>query len=565
MLLSIVTGTYNRHKQLTAMVESARLCLPVGIDYEFVIVDGGSTDGTIEWALQQPDARLIQQGELLGAIRAFDAGAEAARGEYVLFANDDILFEAHSILPAIVYLEDHADTGAVAFQDDRMAPGKAGRGVQTMPVRVGERDRHLVYAQVGLFRKWLGDVCGWWGSHDSIMANGAGTYGGDNFLSARIYEHGYAIAIVPGCVVHDTVHEDALRKHNYRREQDRPAAYYRRYPKPPVWGSIRVDAAEQGERLRVLYMPIFEKGYWHQRAVKRGLRDAFGRVGLVCEVDYVNTRYDLAALANAFQPHLLVMQAHDYTSIPLDDLIAARAAAPGMVVVNWNGDVWSKGLTSPEMLAYLRHVDLQLTVNANALKTYQDAGIPAAYWQVAWEPLTGDLPVMPAHDVVFLANAYSEQRQQMESVLRTLRGVDVGLYGGGWKHANGITTYDFATGAALYRNSRIAIGDNQYPDERGFVSNRLFEALANGAFLLHQTVAGLEELTGLQDGVHYVSWSDLQDLHRKVRYWLAPRNQERRMRIAGAGQVFVLQHHGFDNRVDELLNVLLPKVTYEPA
>ena len=107
--------------------------------------------------------------------------------------------------------------------------------------------------------------------------------------------------------------------------------------------------------------------------------------------------------------------------------------------------------------------------------------------------------------------------------------------------------------AALYRRCKIAIGDNQYGD-KGFVSNRLFEALANGAFLLHQTIPGLEELTGLVDGVHYVSWGDYDDLRAQARTYLA--DDAARRRIAAAGEAFVRAHHSFDARVQELFTLI---------
>jgi len=103
MLLSVVTGTYNRRESLAQMIASARREIPRGIAYEFVVVDGGSTDGTLEWCKQQPDVYLIQHGALLGAIRAFCDGARTARGEYVLLANDDIEFRPYSIIAAISF------------------------------------------------------------------------------------------------------------------------------------------------------------------------------------------------------------------------------------------------------------------------------------------------------------------------------------------------------------------------------------------------------------------------------------------------------------------------------
>src|SRR4051812_22400510 len=100
MLLSLVSGTYNRLAPLRQMVESARRYLHRGLAYEIVIVDGGSTDGTQTWCRAQPDVRLIEHGALKGAIAAFCDGAFAARGKYVLLANDDVQFVDYSILGA---------------------------------------------------------------------------------------------------------------------------------------------------------------------------------------------------------------------------------------------------------------------------------------------------------------------------------------------------------------------------------------------------------------------------------------------------------------------------------
>jgi hypothetical protein len=57
---------------------------------------------------------------------------------------------------------------------------------------------------------------------------------------------------------------------------------------------------------------------------------------------------------------------------------------------------------------------------------------------------------------------------------------DAGPYGAGWAYADGNTLYDFAASAALIQNAKICVGDNYAG--YGFVSNRVFETLANGGF-----------------------------------------------------------------------------------
>ena len=61
--VSVVSGTYNRLSRLKAMVNSVRSSVGVGIPYEIVLVDGGSTDGTLEWARAQSDIALDRDWE----------------------------------------------------------------------------------------------------------------------------------------------------------------------------------------------------------------------------------------------------------------------------------------------------------------------------------------------------------------------------------------------------------------------------------------------------------------------------------------------------------------------
>lgn len=552
-ILSIVTGSYQRLRYLQRMIHSARSAIPAGFTVEFVIVDGGSTDGTIDWCRQQSDIRLIEHGALLGAIRAFTDGGSAAKGIYTLFANDDVEFIGDGITRALVHLETTPTCGAVCFADNRIA-GTDYR-VQFITAQRGHQSVSVPYAQVGMYRTWLGNEVGWWGADDSIMAKSR-TYGGDNFLSARIWELGYTVDAVDGVHINDLVAPDALREANQKDAESKPSPYYERYPRGPVIAETPQVTVPHKEHVRVLYLPIYEPGMGRY---KSGLRDALAKRFLVYELDYCNTAFDLVDLVKTFRPHLLLSQFHGANRVTPAVLSQARAAVPDMVVINWNGDCEKRHLTGPEMLNLLEHVDLQLTVNAGVIAEYTAHGIEAAYWQIGYEPVTDALPTVKAHDVVFLANAYSQERHELGRLLKSLP-YDVGLYGYGWPQSSGNTLYDFTAGAALYRSAKIAIGDNQYPHDYGFVSNRLFESLANGAFLLHQAVPGLEELTGLQDGVHYVSWKDAKDLKKKLAYWLASERDEQRHVIAAAGEAFTREHHSFDSRVRELFTVLLPKV-----
>lgn len=562
--ISIVSGTYERLASLQRMVASARAQLPPGIRYEFVLVGVESDLPTAQWAMQQKDVTWIPHPGLLGAIRAFCDGARAASGEYVLLANDDITFGPDSIVRAIVHLETHPTAGAVAFADNRPAPGYGDAlKVQTITARKDDGSAVSVpYPQVGLIRRWLGDACDWWGGNDEIMSAGH-TYGGDSFLGAQIWEHGYSVDTVRECYILDHVEADGLRQRNHEIEQRNPAAYYKRYATPPLIAYSPTVNNPQRERMRILYLPILEPGNSAQRKNKRGLREALGRLGMVYELDYLSVKFDLPQLVEMYQPHLLLTQLHSAQEITPAKMAAARAIKPDMVCVNWNGDAHIHGLTSEPVLELLRHFDLQLVVNAHPLPIYRDRGIRAAYWQIGIEEPATDLPVVEPRDLVFLGNCNTRQRRELETALiaaASASKLSLGMYGIGWKNPSGETLYDFAAGEAIYRRSKIAIGDQFWGDTHAFVSNRMFQALAAGAFFLQQESQGLAEYTGLQDGVHYVAWSDYDDLQRKIKLWSTAKKAAKRAEIAAAGQTYVREHFSFDAQVKKLFFDLLPMI-----
>lgn len=561
-VLSIVTGTYERLESLVRMVDSVRHCVPTNIPYEIVIVDGGSQDGTIQWCKRQKDVVLIEQGELLGAIRAFCDGAKAAQGDYVILANDDIVFMPGSVLAALVHLETNPQSGAVAFMDDRPLPwvpenerhkfkaqlepalDEAGNGIQ------------VVYAQVGMYRRWLGNLLGWWGADDPIMSQ-ARTYGGDNWLSSRIWEVGYTVDIVRGASVKDHVIDDELRLLN-TNAHDR--AYAQAYPLGPRLNSRPIGIQAVEERLRILLISIYEPDMPIQKVSKRGLRESLAKIGLCWEWDYLSSPAHTEDVA-AFASHIVLTQFHDgHWAFLIDQL---RQLAPDAWFVNWCGD--ARGLTEIDYLRLLQKMDLQLVVNAAPLPEYERLDIPAAYWQIGYEQPQADLPNVPEHDVLFMGNAYNEARHAIGNALRSTD-YNVGLYGFGWENADGMTLYDFAAGEALYRNCKIAVSDTFHDGATpisGFVSNRFFQALAAGAFLLQQESPDLDRYNGVQDGVHYVSWTDTADLLQKIDYYM--KQPKARNKIANAGRRYVREHFSFDEQVRKLFADILPRLEGEHA
>ena len=89
MDLSIIIVNYNGGQLLDNCIESIYRH-PPGVNFEVILVDNGSTDGSYaRVCAQYPAIRGIAEGENLGLSRAFNHGLQAASGRYLLSLDSD--------------------------------------------------------------------------------------------------------------------------------------------------------------------------------------------------------------------------------------------------------------------------------------------------------------------------------------------------------------------------------------------------------------------------------------------------------------------------------------------
>ncbi len=112
--LSLVIPAYNEAESLPLLLEEIRtVCESAGIDYEALVIDDGSTDGTFEVvaAVHARDARVqaIRFRRNSGKAAALAEGFRQAQGRYIITMDADLQDNPAEIPDLIHMLEEGAD------------------------------------------------------------------------------------------------------------------------------------------------------------------------------------------------------------------------------------------------------------------------------------------------------------------------------------------------------------------------------------------------------------------------------------------------------------------------
>lgn len=110
---SIVIPVLNK-VELTKQCLVALADVTQGVDYEVIIVDNGSSDGTQEFLGQLGgDVQVIRNPDNFGFAKACNQGAQAANGQYLVFLNNDTIPVKGWLNALVQEVEAHQDVGVV--------------------------------------------------------------------------------------------------------------------------------------------------------------------------------------------------------------------------------------------------------------------------------------------------------------------------------------------------------------------------------------------------------------------------------------------------------------------
>jgi SAM-dependent methyltransferase len=112
----------------------------------------------------------------------------------------------------------------------------------------------------------------------------------------------------------------------------------------------------------------------------------------------------------------------------------------------------------------------------------------------------------------------------------------------------------------LYSSVKVVVADSLCPGftKPNFWSDRVYETIGRGGFIIHPYIKGMEEEFTDGETIVFYEYGNLAQLKEKIDYYLDPAHADERERIRTAGQAWVRENATYHNRLQQLLDVVFP-------
>jgi spore maturation protein CgeB len=252
--------------------------------------------------------------------------------------------------------------------------------------------------------------------------------------------------------------------------------------------------------------------------------------------------------------------ARDDVSLHVFGLMEAPVR-PAQVNLLWH--ISHPELASPRL--YDRYARVFVASAPFAARLARDTRVPVQPLHQATDPerFRPD-PSGPGHELLYIANSRKVARKITQDLAGTTH--DLAVYGRDWTpdlidprfvKGDGVPNTELAR---YYSSAAIVLNDH-WDDMRadGFLSNRLYDALACGAFVISDDVEGIEaEFDGA-----VVTYREPRELEALIERYLA--RPSARRRLGERGRRAVLERHTFDLRVRALMAAAAPLLESRPT
>ena len=279
-LVTIIIVNWNGKPLLSDCLDSVRN--QSFRDFETILVDNGSVDGSIHWVQQHhSDVRIISLPENTGFCVANNIGLRKVKTKYVALLNNDAVAHPFWLLNLVNGLETHKEAGSAASKIlyhwdpniiDRAGDGytRAGVGLlrgRGMPPNAFDKPQWIfgACAAAALYRKSMIDKIGFFDEDFFLIYE-------DVDLSFRALLNGYKCLFVPDSIVYHKSSSTVVRDSNisiYYGHRNMEWVYFKNMPTELIGKTLFLHA------IHAIGSIIYFASKGHLKSILRAKSDAF--------------------------------------------------------------------------------------------------------------------------------------------------------------------------------------------------------------------------------------------------------------------------------------------------
>ena len=249
------------------------------IDFEVLVSDNGSTDGSLEFIRQNhPDVRVLENGANLGFAKGNNVGIRASTADYVLILNPDTIIHDGALDRLVQFADKHPEAGAFGCRvlnpdgtyqtSARLFPTVRRYWVSALGLKkLANVSRMFLYEE---YPRWFGETERPidWQSGCCVMFRGGllrslGGFDEQFFyhfeevdLCRRVWSSGHPILFTPDAVI-THLGGQSVGRFPVRFEIEKHRNRYRYFYK-----HFGPQAARQCRRLSIVKIRVRQLGYW---------------------------------------------------------------------------------------------------------------------------------------------------------------------------------------------------------------------------------------------------------------------------------------------------------------
>lgn len=583
-------GGADRIPLLASTLRQLRSCAGVA---RVVVAEIGEAPGLPDEIRALADEHRFAQGSAFNKSKALNLGSTGTTTPWVLWLDGDLLLPPDFVAAAVQEATTRRLDTLVAWREARYLGEADTRGVldgnrdpsRCTPVRTFGTSTHgckggAVLVRTAFLERYGGmdeHFVGWGGEDDAwfTRASVLGRAGATHGRSIVYHQHHARSAACQDHATSNPHYAANVARLARIRAARTPQALLQVWPAPGQ--PVEPEAAARKTGVRIAYIGNFQPDHSHETHLSASFEELGHSVIRIQE-----NRASPAGVERACEGADLLLWTRTWglpwRGVDVGAWLKELGRRLGIPTVSEHPDLYI-GLDRGRALAAdpFWSTDFVFTADGGSDAAFARMGIPhyplraAVYGRecVLAEPV----PALAA-EVAFVGSGSLDGRSYHRewTYRRELLQFLVSTYGTRFRKHGGHPIHGglaFARGRRLnqvYASTRVVVGDTLClgPEDSlepcfqhaGYWSDRVYETLGRGGFLIHPYIAGLErEFT---DGVHlrYYTYGDFAQLRRLIDHYLDDANAQERERIRLAGHRHAAENCTYAHRAAYLLGVM---------